>query len=526
MLKKQVRQASFHSVLYDKIPKDHVLLRIKDAVDFSFVNALLADSYCKDYGRPAFEPELMLKLLLLQHLYNLSDVRVIEEASVNLAYLCFLDLNPDDTLPDASLLAKFRTQRLKDRLLDDILTEIVRQCVDKGIVKGGTVSVDATHIEANTKKKVPERVMRHLARKIFTALEKDLGSVPETVDTDIPDVSEMSDHNQARAILKDYLEDVMRSAGACGGKLTGKAVDEAREVLADEKFILQKGQRSLADSDARVGYKSKKESFFGYKSEFAMTAAERVITAVNVKSGEYTDGTDFNDLMDKTIEAGVTVDTVDADKAYFRKPILDKVDDMEAEAIIPVSASVYKIDEDIFSYNKDSDEWVCALGNRTVSKKLCTTNEKGKKKEHYRYVFDAGQCLHCSNRAECMGKRTTKARRLEVGTNTAEFYEISQSQKDPEFLKKYKQRATIEGKNSELKRFHGMARARGFGIESVTTQVMLTVLAVNMKRIAAIIGEMDQAALMALAKLAAAIINLFLPTELFIGNKHSRCKCP
>lgn len=33
-------------------------------------------------------------------------------------------------LPDASLLAKFRTQRLKDTSVDDIITEVVRQCVE------------------------------------------------------------------------------------------------------------------------------------------------------------------------------------------------------------------------------------------------------------------------------------------------------------------------------------------------------------------------------------------------------------
>ena len=34
---------------------------------------------------------------------------------------------------------------------------------------------------------------------------------------------------------------------------------------------------------------------------------------------------------------------------------------------IPVSASVYKIDEELFSYNKDSDQWFCFMGNYTVS---------------------------------------------------------------------------------------------------------------------------------------------------------------
>jgi len=97
-------------------------------VDFSFINELLENSYCKEFGRPAKEPEMMCKLLFLQHIYNLSDERVIEEASLNLAYLYFLGVNPEDSLPDKSLLSKFRTQRLQESTLDEIITEIVRQC--------------------------------------------------------------------------------------------------------------------------------------------------------------------------------------------------------------------------------------------------------------------------------------------------------------------------------------------------------------------------------------------------------------
>lgn len=39
-----------------------------------------------------------------------------------------------------------------------------------------------------------------------------------------------------------------------------------------------------------VGYKSKTDSFFGYKVEFAMIPEERIITAVNVHDGAYVDG--------------------------------------------------------------------------------------------------------------------------------------------------------------------------------------------------------------------------------------------
>jgi hypothetical protein len=59
MLRHEPKQSSFHSILYAKIPENHTLKNISLVVDFSFINKLLADSYCKDFGRPAKEPELM-----------------------------------------------------------------------------------------------------------------------------------------------------------------------------------------------------------------------------------------------------------------------------------------------------------------------------------------------------------------------------------------------------------------------------------------------------------------------------------
>lgn len=488
MLRESEKQMSLYGVLYDKIPETHLLKRIEKAVDFSFINGLLADSYCKNNGRPAKEPEMMMKLLFLQYIYNLSDVKVIEEATYNLAFLWFLGLNPEERLPDPSLLAKFRTQRLREFSLDDIITEIVRQCVANGVIKSGSISIDTTHIEANTIKKVPERIMKHLAKKIFMGLQNDLGAIPDEIDTNIPDYKKIANHRQAKQTMKTYLERVIEQASPLGKEETAAAIAEATEILSDERFILQKGLRSFVDKDARVGNKSKTSQFFGYKDEYIMTTDERIITAVDIHSGEYVDGTGFDALLERTKAAGVSPTEVYGDKAYFRKDILDTIKENDAGAYIPVSASAYKIDEKLFGYNKDSDQWFCFMGNHTVKKERKTAKKRGEDYPYLCYTFDKRQCGDCPHRAKCFGTSTGKARKLQVSLNAAEFYEISQIQKSAEFLEKYKKRAAHEWKNGEMKRFHSLARARGYGLEALSQQAKLTAIAVNLKRIAAIIG--------------------------------------
>lgn len=485
-------QLNIYSLLYDKIPENHILRILNENVDFSFINELLEDSYSKYYGRPAKEPELMVKLLVLQYLYNLSDVRVIEDASLNLAYMYFLGINPDDKLPHPSLLAKFRRHRLDEEAgitVDDINTEIIKQCVEMGIIDGTGLSVDTTHSEANTFKATPERVIKRLAKKIFKNLKEENGEVPENINQEIPNYKEIEDPREAKEIMQSYLEETIKevedTVDLNNSPCTRKVIENAKEILADPKFIEQKGVRSIVDQDARVGHKSKNEHFFGYKVEYMMTTQERIITAVNVNNGAYVDGTRFNELIEQTEKSGVTIKEVYGDKAYFRKPILDQIEKLKAKPYIPVSEAVYRVDEERYSYNKDSDEWFCDQGNQTVKKKHMVRKNG---KQTYRYYFEREKCRTCPLRGECInGSAIGKI--LEVGINTPEFYEYSQEQKKEEFKEKYKNRACQEWKNGEMKNFHGLDRARGYGLKSMSLQAKLTALAVNLKRIAAILSS-------------------------------------
>lgn len=484
MLKNEPKQLSLYTVLYNKIPENHILKQINNAVDFSFINDLLKDSYSKYYGRPAKEPEMMAKLLVIQYLYDLSDVRVIEEATLNLAFLWFLGLNPEDDLPDPSLLAKFRTKRLQETTVDDIIEIIVRKSIEKGIITGNGISVDVTHVEANTTKKVPERIMKHLVKKIFKNLEDEIGVIPDQIDKNIPNYKEIEDPNLAKKTMKDYLEKVIESVeeniNTAIAPKTIEEIEKAKDVLNSPQFIEQKGIRSLVDKDARVGYKSKSHNFFGYKVEFAMITGDLIITAINVHDGAYVDGTEFEDLYKKTKKCGVEIKEGYGDKAYFRKPILDILEEDGVEVIIPVSESVYRIDEVKYKYNKDSDQWFCEYGNSTVSTRKITRKNGDK---YIEYKFDKEICRNCSNREECI-KGKAIGNKITISINTPTFYEYSQRQKTPEFLDKYKSRSGQEWKNGEMKRFHGMDRARGYGLKSMGMQARLTALAVNVKRIA------------------------------------------
>jgi len=136
-------------IIFDKlVAQDHYLRLLKAAIDFEPCRALVAPCYSPDMGRAALDPVRLLKLLLLEFHYDLSDDGVIGQAQVNVAFRFFLDLPLDFRLPDPSLLSQFRTRLTADRF-NEIFQEILRQARSSGLVKDRLRVKDATHLLAN-----------------------------------------------------------------------------------------------------------------------------------------------------------------------------------------------------------------------------------------------------------------------------------------------------------------------------------------------------------------------------------------
>src|SRR5262245_60170756 len=140
---------AFDHLVFEKlVPADHYLRRLKTAVDFNSLRPLVAQCYSHDMGRGAIDPIRLLKLLLLQFHYGLSDEGVIRQAQVNVAFRFFLDLPIEAALPEPSLLSQFRT-RLGAERFQQVFHEIVRQARSAGLVKDRLRLKDATHVLAN-----------------------------------------------------------------------------------------------------------------------------------------------------------------------------------------------------------------------------------------------------------------------------------------------------------------------------------------------------------------------------------------
>ena len=203
-----------------------------------------------------------------------------------------------------------------------------------------------------------------------------------------------------------------------------------------------------------------------------------------VQPGNYRDGDKYKELLKLTQKSGIEPGAAYGDKAYCRPDVLGELKRMGIPAYIPLSHSAYRINEELFTYNKDSDTWTCIHGNESGTGRKKKTKKGTSCQINYR--FERECCRRCPHRQICIGKEKAVEKKLSVGTSTAELYEHSQFTKSGTFLEHYKVRARIEPKNAEMKRFHGLDRADGFGLKSVQLQAMFVAIAVNLKRMAAL----------------------------------------
>ena len=136
--------------LEDHIPATHLLRNIDRCLDLSDLRHYLADFY-SPIGRPSIDPELMIRMLIVGYCYGIrSERRLCEEAHLNLAYRWFCRLSLEDEVPNHSTFSKNRHGRFRDSdLFRWLFNEVLRRCMDAGLVKGEGFAVDASIIKAD-----------------------------------------------------------------------------------------------------------------------------------------------------------------------------------------------------------------------------------------------------------------------------------------------------------------------------------------------------------------------------------------
>ncbi|TPK30337.1 IS5 family transposase [Mesorhizobium sp. B2-5-4] len=99
-------------------------------------------------GHPGWPALVLYKALLLQSLYGLSDRELEEALADRLSFRRFVGLALDETVPDHTVLNRFRNLLIEKGLLDRLFGELDRQLEKAGVMLKRGAMLDATLIEA------------------------------------------------------------------------------------------------------------------------------------------------------------------------------------------------------------------------------------------------------------------------------------------------------------------------------------------------------------------------------------------
>jgi transposase len=154
MFMQSKRQQTTHELtllppLESLIPEDHYLKRLDKVLDLSFIHESVRDRYCQDNGRPSIDPEVIIRLFLIQALDGIVHVReLMRQVQVNLAYRWFIGYRLDEKLPDHSTLSR-ALDRFGDMVFNELFHRSISQCKRSGLIEGKVLHIDATTIRAD-----------------------------------------------------------------------------------------------------------------------------------------------------------------------------------------------------------------------------------------------------------------------------------------------------------------------------------------------------------------------------------------
>jgi transposase len=483
------------------VPADHYLRRVKTVLDFEAVRPILAECYPATTGRPALEPVLLLKLEFLQYHYNLSDREVLRDTQVNVAYRFFVDLSLHSRLPHHTLLTYFRA-RLGPEKHQQVFDAVVAQARQHGLVKDRLRLKDATHIIANIAIPSTIRLVAQTREQVLAAAQPlwaewvaeqreqaaNLRWTTESLADRERLLQRVAHLREIVVTLEGRLHDRSAAAGVQEIESTRlrEALQLAHRVLADRDDDESKPDRirSIYDPEAR---KAKHGQWYtGYLLDAAEDADSEIITALNVLPANGDEGADAGALITQEEQAhGNDVEALSMDGAGFRGDVLrDLSKRLSLELIAPPPPEQERtvFGPEVFTLDAAAEELTCPNGQKT-RRRARTELDTG-----WQFRFSAKQCKACGLRSQCLQNPNQSRRAVVKNDYEAEYQRARANAQTPEYARVRQEHHKIERKLGELVRWHDARRARYWGRAKVLTQILLTAVAVNVKRMVSLLA--------------------------------------
>ena len=264
--------------LRDWLPNDHLAWFVLDAVDEIDLSAFYA-AYREDgWGRAAFEPQMMVALLLYAYAVGERSSRGIERRCREDVAFRVITANH---IPDHATIARFRARH--EQALAGTFTQVLALCAKAGLVSVGLVALDGSLLSGNASPQATRSyasIREEVERMLAEAAEADAGEDERLGDARGDELPvELADARSRRERLRRCKEQLERAQveeeSTYKENLAWRAVWEAEHgrLLAGRKptppdpAALAERKINTTDPDTRLMKRAGGKSVQGYNAQ-------------------------------------------------------------------------------------------------------------------------------------------------------------------------------------------------------------------------------------------------------------------
>src|SRR2546423_878159 len=425
--------------LEDQVPENHLLRLIDKHINFDFVREHLKNSY-SETGRPSIDPELLLRILLIGYLYGItSERKLVEELRMHLAWRWFTGLGFDQEIPHHSTFSKNRHGRFQEsKLFEELFEQIVRQCVEVGLVQGENLSVDGSFVEANAAKQ--SRIPRQ----------------------------QLAEAAQVNRTVRQYLV-------------------ELEQQNPVEEPVHQQDQVSTTDPDSTYATKGGTPARLGYYDNYLIDNHSCVIVGVQATAARMSQETvAAQDMLTRFTQwQGREPESVAADTTYGNGEFLQWLADRSITPYMRTRDSIHRKNSPFygperFTYQPESNSYRCPAGEQLNYVGLNVRNRA------HAYIGSGKRCGACSQKAQCTSGRY---KYLAIHMDETARQRARELVNTPEFASAQRERKKVEALFAEMKNLIGLRRLRLRGMKFVGEQFFLAAAAQNLKRLVRFLSQ-------------------------------------
>ena len=426
--------------LEDQVPETHLLRLIDKHISFAFVREKLKESY-SEIGRPSIDPELLLRILLIGYLYGItSERKLVEELRMHLAWRWFTGLGFDQEIPHHSTFSKNRHGRFQESklLFEQLFEEIVRQCVEVGLVQGDNLSVDGSFVEANASKE--SRIPRE----------------------------QLAEAAQVNQTVRQYLGELEKQ-------------NPTEEPVHEQELV------STTDPDSTYATKGGTPARMGYYDNYLVDNPSCVIVGVQATAARMSQETvAAKEMIARFAEwQGCDPESVGADTTYGNGEFLqwlmerDITPYMHTRENGPRKKSLLYGPER-FTYLPESNSYLCPAGQQ-----LNYGGHNARNRTHV-YIGTRKRCGGCAQKTQCT---RSPLKYLAIHVHEPARQRARDLVNTPAFVQAQRQRKKVEALFAELKNQIGLRRLRLRRLKFVREQFFLAAAAQNIKRLVRFLSQ-------------------------------------